>query len=296
MASKELNALRAQLERSPFSSDLGEARAAYEQMGLAFPVGDGVEVTRTTIAGRPVEFAAPLESPASNRIVLYLHGGGYSLGSCNTHRHVAAEICRQINTRVYLPEYRLAPEHPLPAALDDAIAAYRHLLELAPAGGIALAGDSAGAGLVVATLVALRDAALPLPAAAYCMSPWADLRCNSETMTLKADEDPLASPELLHLMATRYLERTDPADPRASPVLADLSGLPPFLIQVGSAEVLLDDAIALARALGLAGVDTRLEIWPEMVHVWQCFYPALPEGRAALERGCEFIGAHLGKH
>lgn len=293
MASEDLKALRAQLQAAPFSEDLLEARSAYEGMGLNFPVGDKVQIYARQLDDCSAEVIAPDQGADTGAVVLYLHGGGYSLGSCNTHRHVAAEICRQTGARVWLLDYRLAPEHPLPAALEDSVAAYRHLLRTAPPGRIALAGDSAGAGLLVATLASLPAAGLAMPAAAYCMSPWVDMRCNSESMTLKSSEDAVATPSLLRLMASRYLAGGNPHDPRASPVLADLSGLPPMLIQVGSAEVLLDDAVLLARTLGIAGVEATLEIWPEMVHVWQCFYPVLPEGHAALRKGCGFITSRL---
>jgi monoterpene epsilon-lactone hydrolase len=191
-------------------------------------------------------------------------------------------------------DYRLAPEHPHPAAVEDATAAYRFLLDtgISP-GNLAIGGDSAGGGLTVACLIALRDAGLPLPAAGVCISPWVDLTQSGESMDSKADEDPMVSREALQVMANAYLGGGDPKEATASPLFADLAGLPPLLIQVGTAETLLDDATRLAERAKSQGVDVTLEAWEEMIHVWHAFAVLLPEGRQAIERIGEFLSERL---
>jgi acetyl esterase/lipase len=190
-------------------------------------------------------------------------------------------------------DYRLAPEHPFPAAVEDATAAYRWLVSRGtdPAH-IAIAGDSAGGGLTLATLIALRDAGDPLPAAAACLSPWVDLEGVGASMTSKAAVDPFVRKEMIEFMAQQYLGGRDLRTPLAAPLYADLQGLPPLLIQVGTAEVLLDDATRIAERARAAGVEVSLEVWDDMIHVWQLFAPMLPEGQQAIERIGAFIRAH----
>jgi monoterpene epsilon-lactone hydrolase len=224
-------------------------------------------------------------------VVLYLHGGGYVIGSPRSHRHLAAAIARAAGARALLLDYRRAPEHPFPAAVDDALAAYRWLLEsagVAP-GHVVVAGDSAGGGLTVATLLAARDAGLPQPAAGVCISPWADLTCSLGSYTTKAAVDPVVDTGLVQKMATAYLGAADPRTPLASPLHADLRGLPPLLVQVGGDEVLLDDARELAARAKRAGVDATLEVWDAMVHVWHWFLPMLDEAPAAIDRIGAFV-------
>ena len=246
-----------------------------------------------TANGVPAEWTAtPGANPA--RVILFLHGGGYVSGSLDSHRHMIAEAGREAQARTFALAHRLAPEHPFPAALADALAGFRYLLAqgFAPAS-IALAGESAGGGLAVATLVSLRDAGEPLPACAWCSSPWVDLEQSGASMSEKAAVDPLIQKGYLDELAAAYLNGADPRMPLASPLHADLSELPPMLIQVGSAETLLDDAVRLSRAAGAAGVRVNLEVWPDMIHAWTLFSQQLAAGRRALQCVGAFVRSHL---
>jgi epsilon-lactone hydrolase len=253
----------------------------------ALPVADDVSVVPVDAGGIPAEWvAAP--GVADGRVVLYLHGGGYVMGSPVTHRKLAGDVSRASGARVLLIDYRLAPEHPLPAAVDDAVQAYRWLLAQGVAGGsIAIAGDSAGGGLTVATLQALREAGEALPAAAACISPWVDLTGEAASIVSRADRDPIVDAGDLERFVWWYVGETDAR--AASPVHGDLSGLPPLLVQVGDEEVLLDDSVLLAERAGAAGVDVTLEVWPEMFHVWHAFAGRVPESTAAVEQLGAFI-------
>ena len=255
---------------------------------LALP--EGMQREAGDLGGVPTDFFTP--DGASPGAVLYLHGGGYVIGSRVSHGGIAGNIAAAARRRTALPDYRLGPECPFPAALDDAVAAYQALLEDHAARHLAIAGDSAGGGLTLATLLALRDRGIDLPATAVCLSPWADLRCTSKSMRTRADVDPICRSAKLRHMADLYLGGADPATPLASPALADFTGLPPLLVQVGDAEVLLDDAIAVEWRARAAGVDVELEIWDDMVHVFQAFVGLLPDAQRAMDR----IGAHLDRH
>ena len=227
--------------------------------------------------------------------LLYLHGGGYVIGSLHSHRHLVAEAGRAAGIATLALDYRLAPEHPFPAAVEDALAGYRFLLAQGLASErVALAGDSAGGGLVVAAMLAMRDAGLPQPACGWCISPWVDMEGIGATMASKAADDPIVDKARLVEMAKLYLGRADPRTPLAAPIYADLRGLAPLFIQVGAAETLLDDALRLAGAAGAADVRVGLEIWPEMIHVWHLFHPALAAGGRAIAEGGTFVRAHLG--
>jgi acetyl esterase/lipase len=219
--------------------------------------------------------------------VLYLHGGGYVSGSPRTHRALAGEISHAAATRLLLPAYRLAPEHPFPAALEDAWVAYWWLLNQgAQPGQMVVAGDSAGGGLALALLVALRDAGLPLPAGLVCISPWVDLTLHSASVHANDGRDYLNG-AAIRAVAALYLNGRDPHEPLASPLFADLHGLPPLLIQAGTAELLLDDSKRLARRAAAAGVAVELELWENMVHVWHFLYPFEAKARHAIRRiGC----------
>ena len=261
---------------------LEDMRVLYETLAPPVDADDGATVEKLSIAGRDAEFTVPAGADATAAI-LYLHGGGYCLGSLNTHRRLARSIAAAAGVAVLAIDYRLAPEHPCPAAVDDALAAWRWLLDrgFAPSR-VAFSGDSAGGGLTIATMVAARDAGMSLPGAAFCISPWVELANNLPSMAAKASVDPMIGKARLDMMTAIYLAGRPVGDELASPLHADLTGLPPVLIHVGSAECLLDDSVRLAGALGAAGVEARLEIWPQMIHVWHFFAPMLSEGRDAI--------------
>lgn len=294
MASEALhiivNLLRSQ--RPLQEASVEQMRAGLEAMAQMSPLSPDAKCTPVEAGGVPAEWVdVPGAEP--RRTVLYLHGGGYVIGSIRTHRDLAQRIARAARARVLLIDYRLAPEHPHPAAVDDATAAYRWMLSQGclPAAS-AIAGDSAGGGLTIATLVALRDGGVPLPAAAVCLSPWVDLEGLGVSMTTKAAVDPMVQREPLLRMASLYLAGQHPRTPLAAPLYADLRGLPPLLIQVGTAETLLDDSVRLADKARAAGVEVTLEPWEDMIHVWQAFAAMLPEGEQAIERIGEFIRQH----
>jgi epsilon-lactone hydrolase len=260
---------------------LEEWRAAFAPAGRIHPVPDDVLVTEVAAGGvRAHWLAAP--GADDGRVLLFLHGGGYELGSLRSDGELAARLGRASGMRVLFPEYRLAPEHPFPAAMDDVLAAWRWLRtdQGLSAGSMAVAGDSAGGGLAVALLVALRDAGEALPAAAVLMSPTVDLTSSGASMTERVDQDPFSTPDLLRRLASDYLAGADPKTPLASPLFASLTGLPPLLVQVGTADLLLSDSERLVAAAAEAGVDVTLEVGEGLPHV----YPIMlgtPEAAAA---------------
>ena len=295
MASRELAAIVEQL-RSFLTGEepsVAEMRRRFEGLAASFPVAADVAIEPVSGGGVPAEW---ISAPGArrDRAVLYLHGGGYVIGSIATHRQLAADISRSAAARVLLIDYRLAPEHPHPAAVEDALSAYRWLVAQGAAPErTAVAGDSAGGGLTMATLVALRDAGDPLPGAAVCLSPWVDLEAVGDSMTGKSADDPLVQRAGLLRMAAYYLNGLGPRHPLAAPLYADLTGLPPLLIQVGDAETLLDDAVRLAQRAEAAGVKVNIDVWEEMIHVWQLFAPMLPEGREAIDEIGSFLRRYL---
>ncbi len=233
-------------------------------------------------------FAAP--GADAGRTVLYLHGGGYIMGDSEAYRVLAYDLSKAAGARVVVPNYRLAPEHPFPAAVEDAQAAWRWLLATGAAPErTAVAGDSAGGGLAVATLVALRRTGDPLPAAAVCISPWVDMEGLGESVRELAARDVMVQPGTLLHFAELYLNGADPRTPLAAPLYAELAGLPPLLIQVGGGEILRDDSRRLAARARAAGVEVTLEEWPEMIHVWHLFAHMLSEGREAIQKAGAFI-------
>jgi len=294
MASNELQMIISMLRSQPKLSDLSieEQRAQMETGLTQFKVPTDVHCDPVDAGGVPAEW---ITTPGvlAERVIYYLHGGGYVLGSINTHREMVSRLSRAASARVLIIDYRLAPENPFPAAVDDSTAAYHWLLSVGvdPAR-LVIAGESAGGGLTMATLVALRDAGEPLPRAGICLSPWVDLECLGESMVTKAEIDPVATRDSVLMMAKAYLGNIDPRTPLASPLYADLTGLPPLLIQVGTAEVLFDDATRLADRARAAGVDVILEPWEDMIHMWHFFAAILPEGRQAIDRIGEFIRQH----
>jgi acetyl esterase/lipase len=271
-----------------------ELRQSMETMVGAVPVIDGTVFETVMAGGVPSEWVRPATTVASDACVVYLHGGGYVLGSVNTHRGLASHLAARTGLPVLVVDYRLGPEHPFPAALDDALAAYEWVLTqgFAP-DRLVIAGDSAGGGLTLATLHALRDRGRPLPAAAVPISPWTDLTLSGESMDALDAHDPMVRRPGLQRMADWYLGDHDPNDPLASPVFGDAKGLPPLLIHVGEVETLLDDSKRYAAAAEAAGVDVTLEVWPEMTHVWHAFGPMIPESDAAVTRVAEFVAQHL---
>jgi acetyl esterase/lipase len=274
---------------------IDEQRGAMAATASAAPPPDGVNVRPGRLGGCPAEWLTP-EGAVPGAVVLYLHGGGYCTGSLDSHRGLAGRIALASGCAVATLEYRLAPEHRFPAAVDDATAAYGELL----ASGIrperiAVAGDSAGGGLTVATLLALRAGGSPLPGAAVCLSPWVDLTQSSPSYTELADVDPMVSKSGLDEMAGAYLGGTDPRQPLASPLFAeDLGGLPPVHIEVGAREVLLDDATRLAGRIRDAGGRADLTVWPELIHVFQAFPgPLVPEADESIAAVGTFLAGRL---
>lgn len=287
----EIDAIRAALAASPRPPGYPERRARMDAFGTRYEMPAGVTVEPVSANGVPAEWTEA-EGADPSRVLLFLHGGGYISGSLRSHRHLVAEAGRIARMRTLALDYRLAPEHPFSAALDDALAGYRFLLSqgIMPHD-IALGGESAGGGLALAAMVSLRERGVPLPACAWLSSPWADLSQSGATMQTKAPVDPLIQKPYLDELAAAYLHGAEADNPLASPLEADLGGLPPLLIQVGSDETLLDDSVRLAGVAGAAGVRITLEIWPDMIHAFTLFYPQVAKAREALQRVAAFIEA-----
>jgi epsilon-lactone hydrolase len=244
----------------------------------------GVRSEPADVSGIPAEWLIP-DNSASDRALLYLHGGGYIHGSIKSHREMASQIAASAGCRALIIDYRRAPENKFPAAVEDAVASYRWLLSQGyEPGETAIAGDSAGGGLTVATMVSLRDSGDPLPAAAMMLSPWTDLELIGESCKTVGWRDPLISTRLLRKYTRMYMGGKDPRDPLASPIYADLKGLPPLCIQVGTCEILLDDAKRLAERAEQDGVSVELDVYEDMFHVWHFFSPMVPESKEAIEK------------
>jgi acetyl esterase/lipase len=298
MPSPELASLLEMLRAMPplAGDTIDEWRASLEAATAVVPLPEDVRFEPVSAGGVAAEWARAPEAPEAldNRAIVYFHGGGYVTGSLQSHRLLVADLARACGLPVLSVDYRLAPEHPFPAAVEDAVAAYRFVRGAGiPPAGLAFAGDSAGGGLTVAALLALREAGEPLPAAGVCLSPWLDLGQSGASMDTKAAVDPMLSRTMLDVMARAYLGSTDARTPTASPLFADLAGLPPLLLQVGTAEVLLDDSTRFAERARAAGVDVTLEVWADMVHDWQAFAVALPEGREAIDKIAAFVRGAL---
>ena len=295
MSTEQRETLDAILRQSAFppGSDVNEQRRLLRELLSAQPLPPDVTVTPAALGGVPTA-EITVDGIEPRHVVLYFHGGVYVMGDAALAADLASQIGRRTRARVISVDYRLAPEHPYPAAVDDALAAYQALLQngTAPAD-IAFAGESAGGALAVATMVNARDHGLPLPAAAFVMSPYADLTLAGTTMETKREVDPLMSRELLQARVPDYTAGQDAALGLISPIFADLSGLPPLIIQAGTHEVLLDDAVRLAQQAAAADVEVTLDITPGVPHVFQNFSPILDEAATALDRAGQLLSAHL---
>lgn len=273
--------------------DLKKVRRLWDFVGGMMITAFGVSVERDEINTLYAEWLTPKDR-MDDKLLLYLHGGGYVVGGCNMHRQMVSHIARAGRIRALLPEYRLSPEHKFPAAIEDAIGTYRLLLERGTkAGDIVLAGDSAGGGLVVATLLKLRDEGDPLPAAAVLLSPFLDVTGSGETMHTRALQDPWFRAEDVNVIANYYCQPQLHRDPLASPVFADVAGLPPLYIQVGDDEILLSDSERIAKMITAAGGKVELEVWSNMWHVFQIFIGQMPEARRAVAKIGNFIQRRL---
>ena len=294
MSTSQREAIIARLRAFPFdlNQTVDEHRRGFDAFAIE-PVPAGIVVEEETLGDRPALRLTP--EGAGTGTLLYLHGGGYVVGSHHTGAKLARLVAERSGLEAYSLDYRLAPEHPFPAAVDDGLAAYRELIErgIDPAT-LVVAGDSAGGGLTISMLVAARDAGLPMPAAAVVFSPLTDQTHSGQSIRGLVGIDPLFTPEALDWYGPKYLGSADPATPLASPLFAELAGLPPLLIQVGGHELLLDDSIGLARAAALAEVEVRLEIGAGLPHVFQNRAGELDEADAALDRVGAFIREQLG--
>jgi epsilon-lactone hydrolase len=294
MAQSEIEAIRALLSSKPRPVGWLERRKRLDDVGSVWPVAGDVELTAVDVNGVPGEWSIAPGSDSS-RVLMFFHGGGYCSGSIVSHRRLVTEAGRAAGVRTLAIAYRLAPENPFPAAYDDALTAWRFLRDhTVPAAHIAFGGDSAGAGLTVALINRLRDAHEELPGCAWLISPWTDLTMSGSTVFTKDAVDPLIHKQYLNELADAYLPAgIDRKDPRVSPLYADLKGFPPTLIQVGSAETLLDDATRFAAVAGTADVRVTLEIWPDMIHAWPLWNAHLEPGRRALASAGAFVRENL---
>ena len=294
MAQSEIDAIRGLLSSKPRPIGWPERRKRLDDVGSVWPVANDVKITNVDINGLPGEWSIVPDSDPS-RVLMFFHGGGYCSGSIVSHRRLVTEAGRAAGVRTLAIAYRLAPEHPFPTAYDDVLTAWRFLRDQnIPAAHIAIGGDSAGAGLMLALIGRLRDAQEELPGCAWLISPWTDLTMSGSTLSSKEAVDPLIHKQYLIELADAYLPAgMDRKDPRVSPLYADLKGFPPVLIQVGSAETLLDDATRFAAVAGAADVRVTLEIWPQMIHAWPLWNARLEPGRRALASAGAFIGQHL---
>jgi len=283
--------LKAAKSNQTAGADIEAARQGLEALSGLTPIQPDIKVEKTDIEGIKAEWvAAP--NAQDDRVFLYLHGGAYIMGSCNTHRYLASKLSHATAARVLVPEYRLAPEHPYPAAIEDAVRVYRSLINsgYSPER-IIIGGDSAGGGLTMATLLTLRDDGDKLPALSVLLSPWTDMEGTGESVETRADADPWLSAEAMRFTPALYIRDLNPRHPLVSPIHADLTGLPPMLVHVGNDEILLDDSIRLVERARSTGVKTSIKIWNEMWHVFQTF--AIPEGQQSIDEIGEFVLNHL---
>jgi epsilon-lactone hydrolase len=291
MSEQQRAGLDATLRQTPFdlNGDLATLRSGFEEAMRHIPIADDVQRTDIDLGGVDA-IEVSIKGADSSNAILYFHGGVYVIGSASATVPLAADLARRSNAKVVSVDYRLAPEHPYPAAVEDARTAYEGLLSqgIEPSS-IAISGESAGGGLAVALLLALRDADIPMPSSAFLMSPYADLTLSGSTISAKQDVDPLFTEETLRRRVGDYVAGANPSDPFISPVFGDLRGLPPLLIQVGSHEILLSDAIRLAGRAAEADVSIALEVTPGVPHVFQAYAAVLDEGDVALNRAAAFL-------
>jgi monoterpene epsilon-lactone hydrolase len=295
MSEEQKAGLDATMRQAPLdlSGDLASLRSGFEEVMRYVPVSDDVRRVDVDLGGVSA-IQVSINGADSSSVILYFHGGVYVIGSAAASVPLVADLSRRTNAMVVTVDYRLAPEHPYPAAVEDARTAYEGLLSqgVEPSR-IAIAGESAGGGLAVALLLAIRDADLPMPSSAFLMSPYADLTLSGSTIEEKEDVDPLFTAEVLRLRVGAYVAGADPSDPFISPVFADLRGLPPMLIQGGSHEILLSDATRLAAKAAEDDVEVVLEVTPGVPHVFQGYAAFLEEGDAALNRAAAFLKTHF---
>ncbi|MCB0405779.1 MAG: alpha/beta hydrolase [Bdellovibrionales bacterium] len=254
-----------------------------------FPRAQFESITLGGIAAEKIH----VEGKSQPGCLLYLHGGGYFMGSVATHRGFGLKLAFRSQRPVYMIEYRLAPEHPYPAALDDAVVSYEALCKLHPPRSVIIGGDSAGGGLALALLLKLKETGGPFPAATFCLSPWTDLSCGEESHRFNAKHDFMFQPEHFVQWAPLYVGKNSPTNPFISPLFGELSGFPPLLLQVGACEMLLDDSRSFAKRAREAGVQVDLEVWDGMQHVWQIALPHLPESKKAVHKIIAFVEKHL---
>src|SRR5215216_4602227 len=294
MAQSEIEAVRALLCSKPRPADWPERRKRLDDVGSVWPIAGDVKVATVDVSGVPGEYSIVPGSDPS-RVLLFFHGGGYCSGSIQSHRRLVTEAGRAARMRTLAVAYRLAPEYPFPAAYDDVLTAWRFLRNQGIAAAhIAIGGDSAGAGLSLGLIGRLRDGHEELPACAWLISPWTDLRMSGSTLASKVAVDPLIHKEYLNELADAYLPiGMDRKDPRVSPLCADFRNFPPMLIQIGSNETLLDDATRLAARAGAGDVAVTLEIWPHMIHAWPLWNAHLEDGRRAIANAGSFMRSHL---
>jgi acetyl esterase/lipase len=295
MASDQIQTVVEMLRANPMlTGDVLEMREAMASATASLPPPEGVGIEVVDAGGARAEWTEA-EGASRDAAIVYLHGGGYTMGNLDSHRGLVAEISKATGIRVLSVDYSLAPEHPFPQAIEDAVNAVRFVQDqgISP-GRVVVGGDSAGGGLTAATLLSLRDRGLPLPAAGILISPWLDLTQSGATMDALAERDPMVSRTLLDQCAEAYLKGQDPRQPLASPIFADLTGLPPLLVQVGTAETLLDDSRRFDTAAKAAGADCTLEEWEDMIHVWHTFAAILPEAQQAIDRIASFVKQQLG--
>ncbi|GAA1616409.1 alpha/beta hydrolase [Kribbella karoonensis] len=284
MSAEERQAARSMMQKGEVGRSPAEQRAEFDKLFASRPLGDDVTLTERTYGGVPA-LDVRVDGADAAGVILYLHGGGYVIGSARTGANLAAPLSRRSGVPAVSLEYRLAPEHPFPAGVHDALAAYRELAGQP----VVIAGDSAGGGLALATVIAARAEGLPMPAGVVLFSPWTDVALTGPSIDARGDYDPLFSRPNMEETAELYLGGADPRNELASPVLADLTGLPPLLVQVGSAEVLLDDSLRLVARAAEQEVDVSLDVIAGAPHVFQYFEGLLPEADEALDHAATFV-------